>query len=286
MTVLVIRSESHFQSELMSNGSKLIVVDFTAAWCMPCQRIAPFFEEMAGKYAQAVFLKVDVNKCEETAALQGVSVMPTFIFYKNKIKIDKIQGSSPANLEEKIKQYYAAEEDGDDSGSLAQGHLDLIAFVVKGECKALNESDEHPFLNCLSSADGHLESDCDGQLILPMTFTQAVKIHSVRIKAPAVNGPKTLRLFINQPNTLDFDTAASNHPVQEIAMTEDNLRGNPVNLSYVKFQNVQNLYIFVKDNQTGQETTRIDYIQLIGSPIITTKMSEFRRVAGSKGEAH
>lgn len=62
--------------------------------------------------------------------------------------------------------------------------------------------------------------------------------------------------------------------------------GNPVQLRYVKFQNVQNLQIFVKDNQSGTETTQIDYLSIIGAPISTTNMGDFKRVAGKKGESH
>lgn len=62
--------------------------------------------------------------------------------------------------------------------------------------------------------------------------------------------------------------------------------GNPVQLRYVKFQNVQNLQIFVKDNQSGSETTQIDHLAIIGTPINTTNMGEFKRVAGKKGESH
>ena len=54
------------------------------------------------------------------------------------------------------------------------------------------------------------------QLILYLSFNQAVKLHSMRIKGPASNGPKTLKLFINQPHTIDFDTAESANPVQEL----------------------------------------------------------------------
>lgn len=45
--------------------------------------IAPFFESLPSKFPNAIFLKVDVDKCAETAAAQGVSAMPTFIFYRN-----------------------------------------------------------------------------------------------------------------------------------------------------------------------------------------------------------
>lgn len=55
--------------------------------CGPCQRIAPVFQQLATKYIKAVFLKVDVDKCQETAAAQGVSAMPTFIFYRNKVEL-------------------------------------------------------------------------------------------------------------------------------------------------------------------------------------------------------
>lgn len=43
-----------------------------------------------------------------------------------------------------------------------------------------------------------------------------VKLHSLKIKAPTDKGPKTVKLFINQPRTLDFDQAAGNSSVQEL----------------------------------------------------------------------
>ena len=40
----------------------LLVVDFTATWCGPCQRIAPAFAAIADEYAEsAVFVKIDVR---------------------------------------------------------------------------------------------------------------------------------------------------------------------------------------------------------------------------------
>lgn len=285
MSIIVINSDAHFHTELNNSGTKLVVVDFTASWCGPCQRIAPVFEQLSRKYPNAAFFKVDVDQNQELAAAQGVSAMPTFIFFRNKTKVDRIQGADPNTLEAKIKQYYGGgEETGDESG--VAGHMDLSSFIMKNQCEALNESDSHPFSNCLNSAETYLESDADEQLILSFTFSQAVKIHSLKIKAPADKGPKTLKLFINQPKTLDFDSATSNQAVQQLEVTEKELDGSPINLRYVKFQNVQNLQIFVIDNQTEAETTVITHLALVGSPILTTKMADFKRVAGEKGEAH
>lgn len=53
--------------------------------CPPCQRIAPFFEQLPAKFPRAVFLKVDVDRCAETASAQGISAMPTFVFYRNRV---------------------------------------------------------------------------------------------------------------------------------------------------------------------------------------------------------
>lgn len=54
------------------------------------------------------------------------------------------------------------------------------------------------------------------QLIISITFTQAVKVHALKLKAPQDKGPKTIKLFINQPRTLDFDMADSYQAVQEL----------------------------------------------------------------------
>lgn len=69
-------------------------------------------------------------------------------------------------------------------------------------------------------------------------------------------------------------------------LTPEDLEGNPINLRFVKFQNVHNLQLFILDNQSGADTTQIDYLQFIGLPIPTTDMSEFKRVTGKKGEGH
>lgn len=289
MPLIVVNDDAHFLAEMNNQGVKLVVVDFTASWCGPCQRIAPVFEELSRKYNKATFLKVDVDKCKEAAASQGVSAMPTFILYRNKTKLDRVQGADPQALEAKIVQYYGAAnasegDDNDDCG--VPGVMNLSSFIDKSQCEALNDADDHSLLPFLEDPNKYLESDCDPQLIISLAFTQPVKVHSLKIKAPTNSGPKTIKLFINLPNTLDFDAATDSFPTQELELTPKDLEGNPINLRYVKFQNVQNLQIFVKDNQSDEETTRIDKLVVLGLPIAATNMNEFKRVAGKAGESH
>ena len=93
---------------------------------------------------------------------------------------------------------------------------DLGQYINKSQSECLNEADDHPYAHCLTSGGGYLESDCDEQLIIALSFQQPVKVHSLKIKAPKDKGPKTLRIFQNQPNTLDFDKADSMTATQDL----------------------------------------------------------------------
>lgn len=95
--------------------------------------------------------------------------------------------------------------------------MDLSTFIMKQQCECLNESDYHNFSMCLDNSDsGYLQSDVDEQLVMSITFSQPVKVHSLKIKAPTENGPKNIKLFINQPRTIDFEMASSNTPTQDL----------------------------------------------------------------------
>nr|XP_027227720.1 uncharacterized protein LOC113819725 [Penaeus vannamei] len=212
----------------------------------------------------------------------GIIVFPWSIIY---IKAS-LQGADPETLKARVSQHYGDGDNEEMEDSGVPGHIDLLPMVNKAGCECLNESDDHPFTQALNSAGGYLESDTDEQLILYLSFNQAVKLHSMRIKAPADCGPKTIKVFINQPHTIDFDTAESANPIQEITLSPKDLEGELITLKYVKLQNVMNFTIFIKDNQTEAETTQISYLQIIGSPVQTTKMADFKRVAGKKGESH
>lgn len=73
---------------------------------------------------------------------------------------------------------------------------------------------------------------------------------------------------------------------QELEFTPKDLEGNLVNLRFVKFQNVQNIILFIEDNQGGGDRTIIEELKFIGAPIATTKMDDFKRISGKKGESH
>jgi len=211
--------------------------------------ISPVFEQFSNKYTAAVFLKVDVDVCRNVASSQQVTAMPTFMFYRKKVKIARIQGANPDALEAKIRELVGNEE-GEDTSSSVPGYLDLASMINKESCECLNESDDHNLAGALTSnSSAYLESDCDEQLIISLAFSQPVKLHSLKIEAPTDSGPKFIKLFINQPCTLSFDQAESMEPIQALDLTQKNLEESIIPLRFVKFQNVQTLLVSEKSNR-------------------------------------
>lgn len=65
---------------------KLVVIDFTAKWCGPCQKISPYFTRISEIYNKMTkFYKVDIDEAPDIAEFCQVSKLPTFkLYYKGK----------------------------------------------------------------------------------------------------------------------------------------------------------------------------------------------------------
>lgn len=67
--------------ELKYLGDKPAIVDFTATWCGPCQRISPILEELAKEYdGKIVIYKVDIDKNRDLATAFNISSIPAIMY--------------------------------------------------------------------------------------------------------------------------------------------------------------------------------------------------------------
>jgi ubiquitin C len=103
--VIVVNTLAEFRAQLSGAGGKLVVVDFTATWCGPCQRIKPAFHHLADSTGDVVFLQVDVDANEETAAHCNIESMPTFHFYKNGKLVHQFSGADERSLTNAINSF-------------------------------------------------------------------------------------------------------------------------------------------------------------------------------------
>jgi thioredoxin reductase (NADPH) len=84
-SVVSVNDAKQFDEEINSCDMP-IIIDFYASWCRPCQRIAPFIEQIGAKLKGKVKLvKVNVEKLRDIAQKYKVSAMPTIVVLdKNK----------------------------------------------------------------------------------------------------------------------------------------------------------------------------------------------------------
>lgn len=82
------------------NAGGLMMVDFWATWCGPCQMLTPVMEGLAKDYEGKNVLigKVDVDEERELAMRYGVMSVPTVIFFQNGQEVDRKVGAMPAPI--------------------------------------------------------------------------------------------------------------------------------------------------------------------------------------------
>ena len=89
----------HFNKETFEKAlgeGKLMLVDFWADWCGPCQMLGPVMENLAAQYeGKALVAKVNVDEEPELARRFGVMSIPTVVFLKEGREFDRKVGAFP-----------------------------------------------------------------------------------------------------------------------------------------------------------------------------------------------
>jgi len=97
-----ILTDKNFQNKIKTGT---VLVDFWAAWCMPCKLMVPVLNEVAEETGEKVTIaKVNVDEQKLTAARFGIRSIPTMILFQNGKEVKRIVGV-------KTKEYLLKEFD-------------------------------------------------------------------------------------------------------------------------------------------------------------------------------
>ena len=102
-------SYEDLQSRVNAHGG-LVVVDFFAPWCGPCQRLVGELPKIAAENPKVLFIKVNVDDCQQLAHKFGVSSIPHVLFCKGNGDIEQLAtvvGFNIAVIKQNIQKFSA-----------------------------------------------------------------------------------------------------------------------------------------------------------------------------------
>ena len=87
-------TNKNFEQTVTAEG--IVLVDFWAAWCGPCRRFAPVFEQASQDHPDIVFGSVDTEAEQELAAAARVSAIPTLMAFRDGVLVFSQPGALPS----------------------------------------------------------------------------------------------------------------------------------------------------------------------------------------------
>lgn len=84
-------TKANFESTVSGDG--IVLVDFWAGWCGPCQMFAPIFESASQTHSDIVFGKIDTENQRELAAAFHISSIPTLMVFREGVLVFSQSGA-------------------------------------------------------------------------------------------------------------------------------------------------------------------------------------------------
>ncbi|CAH8654771.1 unnamed protein product [Dicrocoelium dendriticum] len=86
---------------------KILLADFYADWCAPCQRSAPHVQLLCEEFTSrgVVFVKINADQCKDLCLNEFVTGLPTFKLYRNRECQATIVGADLLKLRSLLEKY-------------------------------------------------------------------------------------------------------------------------------------------------------------------------------------
>lgn len=98
-------NSQNFNEEVI-NSERVILVDFFATWCGPCQMLGPVLEKISTSRADFDIAKVDIDQAADLASRYRIEVVPTMLIFKDGNIVDRMEGYLDENtIASKMAQY-------------------------------------------------------------------------------------------------------------------------------------------------------------------------------------
>lgn len=92
----IILTDANFKTEVLDSDS-VVLVDFWAPWCGPCQMIGPIVSTIAKEYEGRIKVgKLNVDENPITASEYGIMSIPSLKIFKNGKILEEMVGVQPA----------------------------------------------------------------------------------------------------------------------------------------------------------------------------------------------
>jgi thioredoxin 2 len=93
---VAVASDKDFD-ELVRDAPGPVLVDFWAAWCGPCRKVAPEMEKIArDRSDRVIVVKVDTEALPAVAQRFSIRSIPTMILFRNGSETRRLSGAMPA----------------------------------------------------------------------------------------------------------------------------------------------------------------------------------------------
>lgn len=83
-------------------GDDILLVDFWASWCGPCQQFAPTYEAASEAHPDVTFGSINTEEQRDLAASAGIQSIPTLMAFREGILVFSQPGALPPPALEQV----------------------------------------------------------------------------------------------------------------------------------------------------------------------------------------